>query len=81
MSTRYRAHRAKILCWVALVRLLTAYGFEIVAAMAGAPEMPGALVEHRPIPRIIDLCLLLPHIATACVRRPRGVAYLESRPA
>ena len=31
-----------------LVRLLTAHGFEVVAAVASAPELLRALVEERP---------------------------------
>ena len=40
-----------------LVRLLTAHGFEIVAAVASAPELLAALVEERPDVGIVDVRL------------------------
>jgi DNA-binding NarL/FixJ family response regulator len=40
-----------------LVRLLTAHGFEIVAAVASAPELLGALVDERPDVGIVDVRL------------------------
>jgi DNA-binding NarL/FixJ family response regulator len=38
-----------------LVRLLTAHGFEIAAAVGSAPELTAALVEHRPDVGIVDV--------------------------
>jgi DNA-binding NarL/FixJ family response regulator len=40
-----------------LVRLLSAHGFEIVAAVASAPELLEALVEQRPDVGIVDVRL------------------------
>jgi len=40
-----------------LVKLLSAHGFEIVAAVATAPELLAALVEHRPDVGIVDVRL------------------------
>jgi DNA-binding NarL/FixJ family response regulator len=40
-----------------LVRLLTAHGFEVVAAVAGGPELLAALARHRPDVAIIDVRL------------------------
>jgi DNA-binding NarL/FixJ family response regulator len=40
-----------------LVRLLTAHGFEIVAAVASAPELLRALVDERPDVGIVDVRL------------------------
>jgi DNA-binding NarL/FixJ family response regulator len=40
-----------------LVRLLTAHGFEIAAAVASAPELLRALVEERPDVGIVDVRL------------------------
>jgi len=40
-----------------LVRLLSAHGFEIAAAMASAPELLEALVEQRPDVGIVDVRL------------------------
>jgi DNA-binding NarL/FixJ family response regulator len=40
-----------------LVRLLTAHGFEVVAAVASAPELLRALVEERPDVGIVDVRL------------------------
>ena len=40
-----------------LVRLLTAHGFEVVAAVASAPELLRALVEQRPDVGIVDVRL------------------------
>ena len=40
-----------------LVRLLTAHGFEIVAAVASAPELLQALVDERPDVGIVDVRL------------------------
>ena len=40
-----------------LVRLLTAHGFDIVAAVASAPELLQALVEERPDVGIVDVRL------------------------
>jgi CheY-like chemotaxis protein len=40
-----------------LVRLLTAHGFEIVAAVACAPELLRALVDERPDVGIVDVRL------------------------
>ena len=40
-----------------LVRLLTAHGFEVVAAVASAPELFRALVEERPDVGIVDVRL------------------------
>ncbi|MGD0607026.1 MAG: response regulator transcription factor [Streptosporangiaceae bacterium] len=40
-----------------LVRLLTAHGFDIVAAVASAPELLAALVEERPDVGIVDVRL------------------------
>ena len=40
-----------------LVRLLSAHGFEIAAAVASAPELLEALVEHRPDVGIVDVRL------------------------
>ena len=40
-----------------LARLLTAHGFEIVAAVASAPELLRALVEERPDVGIVDVRL------------------------
>ena len=40
-----------------LVRLLEAHGFEIAAAVGGAPELLAALLEHRPDVAIIDVRL------------------------
>jgi DNA-binding NarL/FixJ family response regulator len=38
-----------------LVRLLTAHGFEIAAAVGSAPELTAALVEQRPDVGIVDV--------------------------
>jgi DNA-binding NarL/FixJ family response regulator len=40
-----------------LVRLLTAHGFEVVAAVADGPELLAALARHRPDVAIIDVRL------------------------
>ena len=40
-----------------LVRLLTAHGFEVVAAVASAPELLRALVDERPDVGIVDVRL------------------------
>jgi len=40
-----------------LVRLLTAHGFEIAAAVASAPELLRALVDERPDVGIVDVRL------------------------
>ena len=40
-----------------LVRLLTAHGFEVVAAVGSAPELLRALVEERPDVGIVDVRL------------------------
>jgi DNA-binding NarL/FixJ family response regulator len=40
-----------------LVRLLSAHGFEIAAAVASAPELLEALVEQRPDVSIVDVRL------------------------
>lgn len=40
-----------------LVRLLSAHGFEVVAAVASAPELLRALVEERPDVGIVDVRL------------------------
>jgi DNA-binding NarL/FixJ family response regulator len=40
-----------------LVRLLEAHGFEIAAAVGGAPELLAALLKHRPDVAIIDVRL------------------------
>jgi DNA-binding NarL/FixJ family response regulator len=40
-----------------LVRLLSAHGFEIAAAVASAPELLEALVEQRPDVGIVDVRL------------------------
>ena len=40
-----------------LVRLLTAHGFEIVAAVASAPELLRALIDERPDVGIVDVRL------------------------
>ena len=40
-----------------LVRLLSAYGFEIAAAVGSAPELLAALVTERPDVGIIDVRL------------------------
>jgi DNA-binding NarL/FixJ family response regulator len=40
-----------------LVRLLTARGFDVVAAVAGGPELAAALARHRPDVGVIDVRL------------------------
>ena len=40
-----------------LVRLLTAYGMEVVAAVDNAPELVRALVTHRPDVAVVDVRL------------------------
>jgi DNA-binding NarL/FixJ family response regulator len=40
-----------------LVRLLTAHGFEVVAAVASGPELLAALARHRPDVGVIDVRL------------------------
>jgi DNA-binding NarL/FixJ family response regulator len=40
-----------------LVRLLDAHGFEVVSAVESAPELPAALLEHRPDVAIVDVRL------------------------
>jgi DNA-binding NarL/FixJ family response regulator len=40
-----------------LVRLLTAHGFEVVAAVASAPELLRALLDERPDVGIVDVRL------------------------
>ena len=40
-----------------LVRLLSAHGFEIAAAVASAPELLEALVEQRPDVGLVDVRL------------------------
>ncbi|WP_026361536.1 response regulator transcription factor [Amycolatopsis nigrescens] len=40
-----------------LTRLLRAYGFEVVAAVATGPELRAALTEHRPDVAVVDVRL------------------------
>ncbi|GAA4258006.1 hypothetical protein GCM10022255_077080 [Dactylosporangium darangshiense] len=40
-----------------LTRMLTAYGFEVVAAVADGPSLPSALLEHRPDVAVVDVRL------------------------
>jgi DNA-binding NarL/FixJ family response regulator len=40
-----------------LVRLLTAYGFEIAAAVADGPDLVAALAEHQPDVALVDVRL------------------------
>ncbi|MEV6964083.1 response regulator transcription factor [Hamadaea sp. NPDC051192] len=40
-----------------LTRMLTAYGFEVVAALDDGSQLTGALVEHRPDVSVIDVRL------------------------
>jgi DNA-binding NarL/FixJ family response regulator len=40
-----------------LTRMLTAYGFEVVAAVADGPSLTPALLEHRPDVAVVDVRL------------------------
>jgi DNA-binding NarL/FixJ family response regulator len=40
-----------------LIRLLEAYGFEIVAAVDNGPDLLGAVIEHRPDVAVVDVRL------------------------
>ena len=71
-----------------LVRLLSAHGFEIAAAVASAPELLEALVEQRPDVGIVDVrgsrqseatSACLARTASAAARRPASSASVRSR--
>jgi DNA-binding NarL/FixJ family response regulator len=61
-----------------LVRLLSAHGFEIAAAVASAPELLRTLVDERPDVGIVDVRLPPTHTDDDNRRVLAVLAYLGS---